>query len=215
MLIRAAHRNSELVGLYYIIDSDIFLYPHSTKLKLENFRSFAITSYGSEMIGLYIVMKHGVLLYPKNLEQKELDEIMMIKKEGVEIFEIPSLKNALGNNIHIGEKRIIVNPNLEKKIVKFLEDVFGKEVLPISIGGFNTIGSLIFENSKAFVIGYKVGESGLKIAEQVLGKRGYLGSLNAGFNFVKYCAVGNDELVIIGKDTTGIEEMKLIDYLEY
>lgn len=215
MIIRAAHRNSELVGLYYIIDSDIFLYPNHTKLKLDEFQSFPITVYGSEMIGMYLVFRYGILLYPKNLEQNELDAIKIIQKEGIDTYEIPSIKNALGNNIHVGEKIILVNPNLEKKVVKLLEDIFGKEVLAVNIGGYNTIGSLIFENSRGFVVGYRVGEEGLKMMNNMLGKQGYLGSLNGGFNFVKYCVVGNDKIAIIGKNTTGIEEMKLIDQLEY
>lgn len=215
MIIRTHHKDSDLVGLYYILDSDIFIYPNSTKLQLNNYRAFSLTAYGSDLIGLYYILKEEIFIYPKNLENNEVESIRELKKEGLEVFEIATIKNALNNNIHIGEKIILINPKLEKKVAKTLSDIFGKEVLPISLNNYVTIGSLIFENKKGFLLGFRAGEENLDKIEKILGKKGYVGSLNGGYSFVKYCIIGNEELGIIGESTTGIEEMKLIDYLEY
>lgn len=213
MIIRAHHRNSDLIGLYYLINRNIFIYPYSTKLDLDLYR-VELTAYGSEMVGLYYILRDEILLYPKNLLSTEQESIKDLRKEGLEVFEISSIRNTLPNNIHIGEKRVLVNPRLETNVKRQIGDITGLEVVELSINNYSTVGSLIYENSKGFVLGYRAGEEYLKIIEELLGKHGYLGSLNAGYGFVRLCIVGNDQISVIGKSTTGIEEMKLREYLE-
>ncbi|MCS7122646.1 MAG: hypothetical protein NZ908_01680 [Candidatus Micrarchaeota archaeon] len=213
MIIRAHHRNSDLIGLYYLISRDFFIYPYSTKLEIDLNR-VELTAYGSEMIGLYYILKDEMFVYPKNILNSELESIRNLRKEGMEIFEVSSVKNTLPNNIHIGERRVLVNPKLESSVKRQIGDITGLEVVDMNINNYTTVGSLIYENSRGFVLGYRAGQEYLKTIKELLGKDGYLGSLNAGYGFVRLCVTGNDKITVIGKSTTGIEEMKLREYLE-
>ncbi|MEM1688363.1 MAG: hypothetical protein QXV16_02235 [Candidatus Anstonellales archaeon] len=214
MIIRAHHKNSDLVGLYYLLNSNIFIYPYSTKLELDEYNKVELTAYGSDMIGLYYILKEDVFIYPKNLLDREIEIIRnSLNREGLETFQLSTHRNALSNNIHIGDRVVLVNPRMEKGVKRELSDITGKEVIEISLGNYSTVGSLIYENRYGFVLGYRAGEDNLERLEELLGKQGYVGSLNSGFGFVRLCVVGNSKINIIGKSTTGIEEMRFREYL--
>jgi translation initiation factor 6 (eIF-6) len=209
-IIRAKYRRSEFIGYYYLLNDDLLIYPNK-KLDLD-INSFQLTLYQSEMIGLYCILGKDYFLYPSSVYDQEKEQIKNLKEYNIDVFEIKSSRNALANNIHISSK-ILINPNMEKKIKKQLEDIFGKEVIDTKIGNYSVVGSIIFENANGFIVNYNIQDEELEYLKSILNKNGYKGSLNQGIGYIKSSIIGNKDVIVIGYKTTGIEEMKLREYL--
>ncbi|MEM4295462.1 MAG: hypothetical protein QXS91_01490, partial [Candidatus Anstonellales archaeon] len=167
----------------------------------------------SPFIGIYTAGNNDILIMPDIISSSELTKIKNGLDGIADIYLIKTNMNALGNNIVVGKKAILINPNL-MPYKDSIEDIFGIETIAIDIAGYKTIGSLLVTNDKGFVVSYKAGLEDLARLEKILGIRGKRTSINLGLAFPKLGIIANKKGIVFGELTTGIEIANVIEGLD-
>ena len=165
----------------------------------------------SHVIGSLVVMNDNRVLLPVIAnpgEKKLLDEYF----EDVMIFD--SKLSALGNNILIGKNGIIAHPDFPDDELKFIEEFFAIKTVRGTVARMGVVGSATSLNTHGILVHPKVTALEKEKLKDVLGyDEIYVGTANYGVPFVGACMVANDNGIIVGNETTGIELNRIEDAL--
>ncbi|MEM3363921.1 MAG: translation initiation factor IF-6 [Candidatus Micrarchaeia archaeon] len=174
------------------------------RLKVEVYRA---TIASSGILGIYTAMNSNGIVVP-NLAYK--DEVHALRKEtGMNVCQLDTKSNAIGNVICCNDKGAIVSDLLEKSNIKKIEDCLGVEAVQLRIAGFATVGVACIATNKGLVAHNNISDDELKQIEEVLGVDGINSSVNMGFPFPAYGIVANSNGYVVGEKTSGIELMRI------
>lgn len=166
----------------------------------------------SNLIGLYLAMNSNGIILPNIASDEEIENL---KKTGMNVYRSGTKLNAHGNNIVINDKGGVVNRNVPPEEVKKMGDALGVELVPCSIAGYSTVGSVCMANNKGFLSHFRTSSEEMGLLSDVLKVPGYMGSVNTGVGFVSYGVVANNNGYITGLNTTAFEAGRVEEALGF
>lgn len=169
------------------------------------------------LVGTYAKGNSFGLLLPHNVRDHEFKKFKEVFEDvEVEVLELRTYENALGNIILANDKGAIVNEDIYKrnrKSMQVIEDVLNVEVVPVN---FSTpvIGSMVVVNNKGGLVSPLLGDEELNVIKDVLklekiGK----GTGNMGSAIIGACYIVNSNGIIAGLKTTGLELQRAFEIL--
>lgn len=173
---------------------------------------YKISILETELVGIFVTGDNDFLIIP-NIEDKErqiLDDIC--SKHDMKLVICNHRLNTIGNNICLGDKVILVNPDYPDSVVKELSKSTKYKVHKIDSVEFKAIGSVcVFANNKFFV-SQEFEEAELKV---ILKQIGGVGTINSGSNFIASGVVCNSNGLILGSGSSTIEIQNVVESLDY
>jgi len=206
------------VGMFVKTNDEITVLPVDSMKKLdavveENLKTeiVRVSAADSNLLGIYFAMNSNGIVLPNVMRE---DEIAVVRKCGLNVYVSRDKHNAHGNNIAVNDKGGIINPNISRKEVKAMEDVFGVELVSMGVAGYTTVGSSCIATNTGFLAHYRIGEDEMKEIKDALKVRGNKGTANTGTGFVSYGIVVNKNGYIAGENTTAFELGRLEEALD-
>jgi len=208
------------IGLYCYANNDYCLVPQifPEKLVRRIERTLKVNVYrtniaGTSFLGALLSGNDSILIVPKIVFKREIENLKKLK---IKHKIVDSDLTALGNNILVSEKIILINPDYSLRVENKLKEIFNLEVKRFYVKGIRAIASLIRTNSNGALVSdlipYKKQED-LKI---LLGVRNIESTtVNFGNQIVSSGIVLNNKGLIIGSKTTGPELMNIQSAFEF
>lgn len=166
---------------------------------------------GTVLPGIFLAGNEDFLLVPASMKRRERENL---KRLNVDVIELETKFNAFGNNILIGNGKILVNPKFEESTIKKIRKETGCEVLRHKLAGTGIVGANSIIIREKGLLNPVVPERELKEIGKILKVEFDYGTVNFGSGFLKSGVIINEEGVIIGDRSTGPEISRIIEHLE-
>jgi translation initiation factor 6 len=217
---RAAYFGNPFLGLFICTNGKHTIFPLDAKgslvdsvcasLKTEPVRA---NIGGNNLNGIYAAMNANGIVLPYGTEAAQKKEIEA--ETGLGAYVSPEKFNAHGNNIALNDMGGMVNPNVSEKERVGMEECLGIELVPFSLEGFSTMGSMCVANNKGFLVHYAAGERAIAQMGEILRAKGMPGTVNMGTGFVSIGLLANDNGYFAGEATSPFELGRVEEALEF
>ncbi len=168
---------------------------------------------GFDMIGIFAKANSNGIVFSNMIEDSELEAY---KKFGLDIgiSVLESGLNAIGNNILANDRIALVNPEYSKEEINSIAETLDVEAIPISIGGFKTVGANNILTNKGMVINNRCTEEEKEHIDGITGFESSTATANLGSVNIGLSAVANSKGLVVGDETTGFELARMMDALD-
>lgn len=207
---RAAYFGNPFIGLFFCTNQKHTIFPINTKESVvkETCKSLGtepiITNvHNSNLNGVYVVMNMNGMILPPMIGEEE--KKFLEKETGLAIHISKENLNANGNNIAVNDMGGIINPAVKESERIAMEETLGIELVPMSVAGFSTVGSLCVANNKGFLSHYATGERELAEMSDIFKVKGLPGSINMGTGFIGIGLLATDKGYFAGEATSSFE----------
>ncbi|MBU0527167.1 MAG: translation initiation factor IF-6 [Candidatus Micrarchaeota archaeon] len=208
-MIKTTYFGNPWIGMFIKTNDEFTMLPIDSMKKLETIVEETLKTEiikvgisDSNLLGVYLAMNSNGIILPNVIAQEETDKI---KKSGLNVYVSKDSQNANGNNIAANDKAGIVNPHLDKKEVKKMEDALDVELVPMMIAGHSTVGSTCIATNNGFLTHFKTSSDEMEQLKDILKVRGNKGTINTGTGYVSYGVVVNSHGYVAGEATTAFE----------
>lgn len=165
---------------------------------------------GAHVIGSLMAMNSNCAVVSGLADERERAAI----EEHIPCFMLDDTLNAAGNNILVNDHGAVVSPEYGKDVIDVLSDALGVEVVPSSIAGCNTVGSVCRATNKGCVCHLDASDDEVQLLRDVLKVSEVVRtSVNHGSRMVGAGLVANTKGAVVGDETTPIEMGKIEDGL--
>ena len=164
---------------------------------------------GSFVVGSLMAMNSNGAIVSGLAEEKELAVI----RSRLPVALLNDTLNAAGNNILVNDFGAIVNPEIDERSMKEVEDALGVECVRGTIAGVGTVGSVCRATNKGAAVHPGATEADLQLIKDVLKVEAMRTTLNHGGRTLASCVLANSKGAVIGDQSTPIEVGKLEDAL--
>jgi translation initiation factor 6 len=171
--------------------------------------SILTTVAGSFVVGSLVAMNSRCAVLSGLAEVAELDAI----SAKVPVYVLHSRYNAAGNNILVNDFGAIVNPKIDDRNLKQLEDALGVRCVRSYIAGMDTVGSACKATNKGAVCHPRTTDAELELISETLNVEAKRTTLNHGSGLLGPCLLANTKGAVVGDITTPIEMGRLEDAL--
>ena len=198
------YKGNTNLGFYGTLTTETAVIPPNFKRKnLIDVEKTAVTKIAkTELVGLFTVGNKNQILIPNNTTRREKEKL---EEKGIDYTVIDSKETALGNLILCNDKGAVISPKLEK-FQEEIEEALEVETKTGKIAGIANPGVCGTANNFGAVIHRAASqEEAEKVKETLELEKIDVGTINMGSPFVGSGAINNDQLVIVGEDTTGPE----------
>ncbi len=168
---------------------------------------------GSGLVGLYIAANSNGVLLPGIMYEHEVEEVRKALP-GYKVQVLNTNMTALRNNILVNDKVAIVDPDFSSAEIQIIKDTLGVEVRTGTIGGFRTVGANNILTNKGIVLNNRCSDYEKEEMERIVGYKGEQSTANRGSVHIGLCTIANSNGIVLGEDTTGIEESRIANSLE-
>ena len=207
------------VGVFILATDDLAIVPYNlldekVEIIKETLEVDAVKSSisGSSLIGsLAVANSNGLVVSPHVLDR----EIKQFEDLGLNVATVPGRYTALGNIIAANDKGAIVSPFLSEDAINIIEETLDVDVKATSMVGSDIIGSLVQVTNRGFLISSKAVQSEVKLAQEVFGVEGDIGTVGKGIPLVGACSIANSNGAIVAKDSTGPEMARVEEALGF
>ncbi len=199
------------IGLYAYTNNKITLLGYDVSSKYDedikktlNTDIKRVSIAGTSLLGVFIAGYENKIIVPDMLFEKEEEKLKELK---IDYLKIPTIHTCLGNNILIGEKTILANPEMEEKALKLISDFFNKPVQKTEIVETQTIASLFAVNrdQKKALLTNDLNEEEAKEIGELIGYEVTTGSVSRGSPHIKSAIINNKNGILISTNTGGPE----------
>lgn len=198
MLDKSLYFNSPNIGIFSEANNKVAVVPPEATGKFKNtvketldVKLIETTICNSNLIGVFIAMNDDVVLVPPTATEREKRKL----EKHLEVVEVDTRYTAIGNLVSMNNNGTAISHLLKKEVKGEI----------IRIAGSDIIGSSLFTTEDGFLAHRETSEKELKKAEEVLGVRGDIGTVNFGDPYVKTGLIGNTKGLLVGQRTTGPE----------
>jgi translation initiation factor eIF-6, putative len=216
MMRLSRYDGSPNIGVYAVVNESLAIVAPNTSQEfltdLEivlGVQTFMTTVSSSFLVGSLVAMNSNGAVVSSTIEASELEEI----RKHIPIEVLPTDVNAAGNNILINDKGAIVNPDLNRKSMKLIEDFLGVEVIKSTISGCNIVGSVCSVTNKGCLCNVNTSDEEIKLIQDIFKVEAKKTSVNHGSKYIGPGVLCNSKGALIGDDTTPIEMGKIEDGL--
>ena len=217
--VKATIGNNSYIGAFGIAtDSFILITANSTnteRLILEDaleVKAHQVSIDGSGLIGVYVVANSNGILVPEMTDKRET---LKLKEAfpNVQVDTIQTSLNALRNNILANDKIAFVNNQYIPAEIKKIEDVLGVEVIRRQIGSFDTVGANNIITNKGIVLNNTATDEDIEFIKTKI-KSVSQSTANTGSSSIGLCTISNSNGLVVGRQTTGFELVRMTDGLD-
>ncbi len=207
------------IGIYIFVNDKFCLLgpqvPKSRKEEIQNTLGvpvYNVTVLATELLGIFIAGNNDFILVPDmyDYEKNELEKIC--KEHEVKLITLDDVQNTYGNNLCVGNKKILINPNYPDEFLKKLRKDTKYEVIPVLHSEHKAIGSTMKFVCGKYFLSQEYEEKHVK---QILKEIGGIGTINKGSNYISSGFVGNSNGAIIGSSSSTVEIQAIIESLDY
>ncbi|MCD6279393.1 translation initiation factor IF-6 [Candidatus Micrarchaeota archaeon] len=217
MIRKINYYGNPFIGLFFYTDDRYTLVPRNIQdkfmedIKCLNTDIVKASISECELLGIFIEgNKNGIILPYQSTDE----ERQFLKKLGYEYYVLKDRHNAIGNNLVVNDKGGIVSPNINRKEVKYMEDILDVELVPMKILGYSAVGGLCVATNKGFIVHNDVDDETIKQLKTIFSVNGINTTVNMGNTFVSLGAVANDNCCLLGSDTSGFEAQRVSEGLD-
>lgn len=155
---------------------------------------------GSTLVGSLLALNSEAVLLTSFVRDEEIAQL-----EGVQSYVLDHRLNAVGNNVLVNDHGALCHPGYGRRALHELEDAFGVEVHPATLGGQRTVGSAGVVTNKGAICHPHATEEELTLLEELLKVKPLIATANYGTPQLGACVVANDGGAVTGTPTTPIE----------
>jgi len=166
-----------------------------------NVKVIQTTLAGTNLSGIFCVGNDNVLLLPNIVTEKELK---VLDDNEIKYEVINTKFTALGNNMFCFNDICFINQRMEAEVKEKLKKLFSK-VIELTIATQDNIGSMIALNSKGIAVNLNITDDELSKIESELKQNIEKLTVNSGNKFIRSGVVVNDNGLIVGDISTGVE----------
>ncbi len=163
------------------------------------------TMASSFVVGSLIAMNSSGAAVSSLADISEIEKVAQY----LDVAKVFDKVNAAGNNILVNDKGAIVNPDLDNRAIRGLNDVFGVECVRGTIAGFKTVGSVAKVTNTGCICHPEAKDSELQLIKDVLKVEFEKTTVIHGVAMVGACVLANSKGALLGDDTTPIEMGKV------
>ena len=217
MITKTSYYGNPFVGLYVYSDNNFTFVPvnfqdkHFKDMSVLKTEVMKATMAGCELLGLYMDGNSSGVILPYLAEEKE---VHMLKQLGYNIYISQDKNNAIGNNLAVNDKGGIVNPDIPANEIKNMQDVLGVELVPMTVMGYETVGTVCKVTNKGFIVHNDADDDCLAKLEKIFGVKGINATVNMGSPLVRLGVVANDKGIVMGENTSGVEVQRVSEGLD-
>ena len=164
---------------------------------------------GSFVVGSLMAMNSNGAIVSGLAEENELAVI----RGNLPVALLNDTLNAAGNNILVNDFGAIVNPEIDDRSLREVEDALGVECVRGTIAGVGTVGSVCRATNKGAAVHPGATEADMNLIKDVLKVEGMRTTLNHGCRTLASCVLANSKGAVIGDLSTPIEVGKLEEAL--
>jgi translation initiation factor 6 len=153
--------------------------------------------------------------YAKEDIEKDLKDAQIDGKDqniAVEISQDPH--SAWGNNVLLSEKIALVNPDMQTRSLKLIEETFQVEAVKGTIAGIKTIGSIAVLNNRGMVVHPKATEDDLEMLKILFKVEANICTANFGSPYLGASMIANDKGALVGSRSSGVELNRIENSLD-
>ena len=165
---------------------------------------------GATILGSLCAMNSHGMLVPEFVLDSDIKEI----KQHINVAEVPSKLTAAGNNILCNDKIAYVHEEYNRRSRRLIADVLDVEVVPGTVAGLETVGSVAYATNKGLLVHPKTTEAEIEKLDEVFGVPIKKTTANYGTPFIGACLVANSKGAVVGSLSTGIEMGNIEDSLD-
>ncbi|MDD5022610.1 MAG: translation initiation factor IF-6 [Candidatus ainarchaeum sp.] len=217
---KTSYHGNDWIGMFVRANNEFTLVPIDSTNKFtdafeENLKTRCIKTSmgGTDILGSYIAMNSNGIILPNIAFPEEIEKIK--KETGLNVYVNKSIHNSNGSNIVVNDKGGIINPRIDKKDRKVIEEVLQIELHEMEISGYFTVGSNVIANNKGFIANFKISEEEMEKMGEIFKVKGMKGTINMGTGFVSIGVVANDNGYVVGNMSTSYEMGRVEESLGY
>ncbi|MFX0062645.1 MAG: translation initiation factor IF-6 [Candidatus Hermodarchaeota archaeon] len=167
----------------------------------------------SRIFGVIAVASSSGIVVSSLVKDESLKEL---KQPGINVTRLKNKFYALGNTILANDNGIIFSPLIDNDSKQLIKDTLGisDTHYQSKIGNSNLVGSVARATNKGVLVSpLATEEELLRIKSTLQVSNIDVGTINRGMEFISSGLIANTYGAICGKDTTGIELMKITEVL--
>ncbi|MDR0778036.1 MAG: translation initiation factor IF-6 [Methanomassiliicoccaceae archaeon] len=172
-------------------------------------KTILTTVAGSFVVGSLTAMNSSCAVVSGLAEEAEIEAI----SSEISVHLLYTRYNAAGNNILVNDFGAVVNPNIDDRTIKELEDALGMKCVRSTIAGMDTVGSACKVTNKGAICHPNTSEEEMRLISETLNVEARKTTLNHGSFLLGPCLIANSKGALVGDITTPIEMGKLEDAL--
>ena len=165
--------------------------------------STPLTLGGSSLLGSLMAANSSAALVADSTSDRE---ISILEDAGLRVHRLEHARlNAAGNNLLVNDNAVLAHPELSRKVIAQVEDVFDLPVERRMIAEVPTVGTAGVVTNNGFLAQPLATEADLDFLKDHFGVNGRIGTVNHGHGLVGAGMAANQNGVVTGTRTTGIE----------
>jgi translation initiation factor 6 len=171
---------------------------------------------GTNLHGSLIASNTKGIMAPYFFDLDEITSALTVDGEpsslSIDLSDDPH--TAWGNNVLLAETIALVNPDLSPGTVSHVADVFDVEVVPMTIAGIKTVGSVAILNSKGVVVHPKTAPDEIERLKEIFKRDVSISTVNFGSPYLGSSIIANDRGALIGARSSGVEINRIENTLD-
>jgi len=198
------------IGVYALATDEIVIIPSSiSERKAERFGRWLNakvihTDIGSSsLVGVLACANSNGIILPHIVRDEEIKAIRQVWDGNIAVME--TSYTAYGNMVLANDYGAIVDPSIEDKERKVIEDTLNVEVIEGKIADLPYVGSLAVATNKGVLAHPMINEEEKKTIEDLLKVKVTVGTVNRGVPYVATGLLCNKKSAVVGFLTTGPE----------
>lgn len=165
---------------------------------------------GSFVVGSLIAMNSNGAIMSGLAEEHEVKLVSSF----MPVLLLNGSYNAAGNNILMNDNGAAVNPDIDDRTLRAIEDVIGVPCVRATAAGINTVGAACKATNKGAVCHPDATDEEIGVLKDILKVDVKRTTLNHGSKLLGPCLLANSKGALVGDMTTPIEMGKLEDALD-
>lgn len=174
---------------------------------------------GTNLHGSLLASNDRGVIAPYFIEKEEIERALSSTVAdgdtldvSIEISDDPL--TAWGNNLLMGDRKALANPDISPPTLKRISDLFDIEVIPMTISGIKTVGSISVMNSKGLLVHPKAPEKEIDLLKDIFGREVAISTANFGSPYLGASVVTNDTGALVGLKSSGVEINRIENTLD-
>ena len=209
---RASIAGSPYLGVYLRVTDRVVIAPPSLPEALgrEAERLFGApivrtTVLDSELVGSLLALNSHGLVVAESLDARERHRLEPLGQ----ITVVPTLQNALGNNVLANDHGALVHPGLSEAAAHRIGEGLRVRVARGTVAGLGTVGMAAVATNRGVVVHPRASEAEAAVLRDTLQVPVHRSTANFGVPIVGACVTANSRGILAGTPTTPVELVHL------
>lgn len=166
----------------------------------------------SSIVGSLLALNSRGAIITNFVDKETIHEI---KNQGLDVFVVKDVINAVGNDILANDNGALIHPDIRNYSMKKIGETLGVTVRKGTIASHKTIGMAAVVTNKGCLCHPKVTDEEKLLLEKLFDVNVMIGTVNHGVPMIGSGLVANSKGAIIGNLTTGIEMGRIEESLGF